>query len=617
MGCHDRNRLCRESRPPPPVHSAARTPLRLSRNSREAVGANSGFPMQGEDTIEEDTMNRRLPRVRSASGGVSRRMFLGAGAAGGAALLAGGWPALLEAAPQNAARAHGASWVEATIPELQDMMEAGRLTSQELTQRYLARIASLNPLLHAVIETNPQAVAIAAQLDHERRVGHWRGPLHGIPVLLKDNIATIDNMQTTAGSLALVNSRVPADAPLVTQLRMAGAVILGKANLSEWANFRGSPSINGWSARGGFTRCPYLLSNDPLGSSSGSAVGAAASLCSVAVGTETDGSIMAPADHNHVFGLKPTVGLVSGHGIIPIARSQDTAGPLTRTVTDAAILLGALRTGGGNYVRALQRRALRGARIGVDRLYFDDAFWGNPAASSIMQQVLDAMVDLGATVVEVQTDPSWLLSSDEFTVLLYEFKVQIAEYLASVRHTEVRTLADLINFNSNHCRQEMKYFGQELFEAAESTSGDLTDPVYIAARAACVKNSRRNGIDAALHSTKRPLDVLVAPTWSALYSFAAVAGYPSTSLPVGFLDDGSPVGFCMVGGAWDEAKLLAFNYALEQELNAQVPPQYVGSVPPEPPNAGLCGAQAASLALGSAAGLAETRPFMTNGKRVW
>lgn len=533
-------------------------------------------------------MRRKPPSVRTASGGVSRRMFLGAGAAGGAALLAGGWPALLEAAPQKAAKAGGVSWLEATVPQLQAMMATGKLSSRELTQGYLARIASLNPLLHAVIETNPQAVAIASQLDNERRAGRVRGPLHGIPVLLKDNIATIDNMQTTAGSLALLNSRVPGDAPLAAQLRRAGAIILGKANLSEWANFRGFGSYNGWSARGGFTRCPYLLSNDPMGSSSGSAVGAAASLCAVAVGTETDGSIMAPADHNHVFGLKPTVGLVSGQGIIPIGRSQDTAGPITRTVTDAAILLGALEDGGGDYTGTLNRGALQGARFGMDIQYFTDEFWGFPPTWPRMQEIMAAMQSLGATIVPVTTDPSWLMGPDEFTVLLYEFKVQIAEYLATVGHAEAKTLADLMAFNSSHCWQEMKYFGQELFEMAEATSGDLTDPEYTGARARCIENSRTLGIDAALNSTNPPLDALIAPTWSALYSFAAVAGYPSTSLPVGFLDDGAPFGFCMVGTAWQEAKLLAFNYDLEQELNAQTPPQYLGTVPPEPPDAGFC-----------------------------
>ena len=521
---------------------------------------------------------------------LSRRKFLGSGAALGAAFLAGGQlPTLRPSGRMTVAKSWKKHLVfEASIPELQAMMARGKLTSRELAQAYLDRIRSLNPLLHAVIETNPVAASTATRLDYERRRGHVRGPLHGIPIIVKDNIAVGDMMQTTAGSLALVNSRVPGDAPLVRQLREAGAVILGKANLSEWANFRGYGSYNGWSARGGFTRCPYLLSNDPMGSSSGSAVAAAAGFCAAAVGTETDGSIMAPSDHNHTFGLKPTVGLVSGNGIIPIGHSQDTAGPMARTVTDAAILLGALKEGFGDYGRSLRRGTLNGARIGVDMKYFQDDFWGNPPAWPIMTQVLDAMNGLGATLVDVNTDPSFLLNSDEWNVLLYEFKVQIAEYLETLRHTNERSLADLIAFNISHCPQEMKYFGQEIFEASEATSGDLTDPVYTDARAACIENSRVKGIDAWLASVDPPLDVLVAPTWSWLYSVAAVAGYPSTSLPVGFLEDGSPVGFCMIGGAWQERKLLAYNYDLEQELDAQVPPRFLGSLPPEPPDAGIC-----------------------------
>jgi amidase len=533
---------------------------------------------------------KRRDGQRGSRKNISRREFLGSGAAFGAAFLAGGWPASPQRTTSSMGRGSGKHepLFDATIPELQKLMASSRLTSRELTQSYLARISHLNPLLHAVIETNPQAVSIAARLDNERRRGYVRGPLHGIPIIVKDNIATSDTMQTTAGSLALVNSRVPRDAALVRQLREAGAVILGKANLSEWANFRGYSSYNGWSARGGFTRCPYLLSNDPLGSSSGSAVAAAAGLCAAAVGTETDGSIMAPSDHNHMFGLKPTVGLISGEGIIPIAHSQDTAGPIARTVTDAAILLGALKTGFGSYRNVLRRGALTGARIGVDMQYFMDDYWGNPPTYPIMTQVLAAMKHLGATIVDVTTDPSFMLNSDEWNVLLYEFKVQIAEYLATLRHTTARTLTDLIAFDNNHCPQEMKYFGQEIFDAAEATNGDLSDPIYTTARAASIENSRTLFIDGTLSSADPPLDVLVAPTWSWLYSTAAIAGYPSTSLPVGFLDDGSPVGFCMVGGAWQEAKLLAYNYDLEQELNAQVPPEYLGSVPAEPPDAGIC-----------------------------
>ena len=516
-----------------------------------------------------------------------RRAFLAASAAGGTALLAGGWPSLGWAVPPSllsAAKGDG-PWVDATIPQLQAMMASGQLTSRELTLGYLARIDTLNPLLHAIIETNPQAVSIATQRDNERRAGRLRGPLHGIPVLLKDNIATGDTMQTTAGSLALVNSRVPGDAPLVRQLRDAGAVILGKANLSEWANFRGF-SYDGWSARGGFTRCPYVLGNDPLGSSSGPAVAVAASLCAVAVGTETDGSIMAPSHANSTFGLKPTVGRVPGAGIIPLARSQDTAGPMTRCATDAAILLGALSSPAVDFTTALRRGALRGKRLGVDWRYFEDPFWGLPDALPIMETVLQVLQDLGATLIDITTDPEWLLTSNELDVLLFEFKAQVGEYLATLGHCEARTLSDLITFNSTHCWQEMKYFGQELFEWADATSGDLTDPTYVAARQFCIQKSRVEGIDAALAGYS--LDALIAPTWSWLYSFAAVAGYPSVSLPAGYMDDGSPVGFCFVGGAWQEAKLLGFAYDLEQELDARVPPTWLGSVPSEPPEAGIC-----------------------------
>ncbi|HUL79931.1 MAG TPA: amidase family protein [Vicinamibacteria bacterium] len=546
--------------------------------------------------------------------GISRRAFLGAGAAGGVALLAGDWSYPLSASPPQKPLFKGsdAPWIDATIPKLHALMASGRLTSRELTIGYLERIERLNPLLHAVIETNPAAVAIAVRRDLERRVGRCRGPLHGIPVLVKDNIATDDAMHTTAGSLALLHSRVPSDARLVKQLRDAGAVILGKTNLSEWANFRGFGSYNGWSARGGFTRCPYVLGNDPIGSSSGSAVSAATNLCSVAVGTETDGSIMAPSHANSTFGLKPTVGRVPGAGIIPIGHSQDTAGPMTRTATDAAILLGVLSSPAVDYTTALHRGALKGARLGVDRKYFDDDFWGFPISSAVMANVLTALESLGAELIDVTTDPEWQLTSNEYDVLLYEFKVQIAEYLAKLRHCKSHTLADLIAFNLAHCPQEMKYFGQEIFELAEATSGDLTDPYYVAARQFCIQHSRTNGIDAALASHTPPLDALIAPTWSWLYSFAAVAGYPSISLPAGYLDDGSPVGFCFVGGAWNEKTLLGFSYDLEQELKARIAPKYLGTVPPEPPDAGFCVSSAAPMAA-SAVRAPEGRPQ----RRVW
>src|SRR6266850_3571550 len=318
-------------------------------------------------------MTRQNPNRLDLDHIVTRRRFLGTTALSSAALLSGGITSLLR---QSAFANHGGfDFVEKSIPELQAAMASGEVSSKELVKGYLRRISSLNPLLHSVIETNPNAVSIAQHLDNERRRGHVRGPLHGIPILVKDNIATDDNMETTAGSLALVHSRVPADAVVVAQLRAAGAIILGKANLSEWANFRGFAPFNGWSARGGFTRDPYRLDFDPCGSSAGSGAAPAANLCAVAVGTETDGSVVCPSGNNLVVGLKPTVGLVAQDGIIPIAHSQDTAGPMCRTVTDVAILLGVLQSPFGDvighklprdYTQFLRRGALRGARIGID-----------------------------------------------------------------------------------------------------------------------------------------------------------------------------------------------------------------------------------------------------------
>ncbi|PYK82104.1 MAG: amidase, partial [Verrucomicrobia bacterium] len=478
--------------------------------------------------------NRAMkPRDITANGdGVSRRKFLGTTLVGSAALLAGGLNSLVPRSLSAAAP----SFIEATIPELQALMSSGALTSVQLTTRYLHRIARFNPLLHAVIETNPDALAIAATLDAERQSGQLRGPLHGIPILVKDNLATADKMQTTAGSLALVGSIVPSDSVVVNRLRAAGAVILGKANLSEWANFRGNAPFNGWSARGGFTRDPYLLSFDPCGSSSGSAVAAAANLCAATVGTETDGSVVCPSGNNLNVGLKPTVGLVSQDGIIPIAHSQDTAGPMCRTVTDVAIMLGVMQSPFGpvsgqnvpsDYMQFLQLGSLKGARIGIDKRYFSHAFGGENDLVKVAKQGLDAMRSLGATLVPTDTGnpfkQNFKFYNDEFTVLLYEFKVQIAQYLAGLSNTTMHTLADLIAFDIAHCEEEMKYFGQEVFELAEQTSGDLNDPVYLSARADNLTFARTNGIDAALRKDR--LDAIVAPTYSFASSLPAVAGY--------------------------------------------------------------------------------------------
>jgi amidase len=555
---------------------------------------------------------------------LSRRRFLEASAVGGAALLLSGpaSSALAGGSPTDAItrarrRDEDEDWFEATVPKLQRLMREHELSSVGLTKAYLRRIRDLDPVLGAVIETNPDALRIATQRDRERRHGHVRGPLHGIPVLVKDNIATDDRMETTAGSFALVGSQVPRDAAIITRLRQAGAVILGKANLSEWANFRGfipAGFPNGWSGRGSFTRNPYVLDWDPCGSSSGSAVAAAANLAALTVGTETDGSIICPAGNNNVVGLKPTLGLVAQRGIIPIAHSQDTAGPITRTVTDAAILLNTLRSPFGpvkghklpkDYRRFLKRGALKGARIGVDRLEFQEDHFAVPELNLVTEQALDVMHDAGATIIDIAPadcpDPnSWFES--EFLVLLTEFKHDVAAYMKPLRHTKMRTLADLIEFNIEHCKQEMTYFGQELFDMAEATTGDLTDPAYLAARAESVKAAGPDGLDRVLK--KYDLDVLVSPAYSSGYSAAAVAGYASITVPAGVAADGRPGTVTMSGRFLDEPRLLALAYDLEKALGKRDIPKFLGSVPGPFADAGICAALGTTAAAGDRAGAA-------------
>ena len=460
---------------------------------------------------------------------VSRRRFLHQGAGVGAGWTLGTLPALA---------AVSRPWHEASIIELQAAMAVGATTSRELTQVHLTRIAQLNPLLNAVIESNPQALQLAAQLDAERAAGRVRGPLHGIPILLKDNVATADAMRTTAGSLALLQSRPLADAPVAASLRAAGAVLLGKANLSEWANFRGftpldasgSFFLNGWSARGGFTRNAYQLGWDSSGSSAGSAVGTAAGLCTAAVGTVTDAALL-------------------------LAAMGASADPLA-------------------YVRGLRRGALAGARIGIDSNLFYT--YTDPAQAAVAWLAVQRMIALGAQVVYVDVgDPLATFYDAEFTVLLHEFKIDVARYLAGVTRTDMRSLADLIDFNSKHCQQEMRYYGQELFEIAQETSGDPNDPGYLAARAQCLLQARDQGLKAAFQSFQ--LDALAIPTagWSS--SHAAVAGYPNLSLPVGFDAANRPVGLCLVGDWRAEARLLALGYDLEQELRVWRAPSFLGS----------------------------------------
>ena len=562
---------------------------------------------------------------------LTRRNFVELGAAGAALLATGGLTGgNAAAAPPSTAKHNDDPWVEAEVMELQRLMRRGKLSSVELTKGYLDRIGALNPTLHAIIETNPDALAIAKRRDRERWAGHIRGPLHGIPVVVKDNIATDDRMETTAGSLALVGSRVPEDAPLVRQLRAAGAIVLGKANLSEWANFRGFAPFSGWTARGGFTRNPYVLDLDPSGSSSGSAAAAAASLCAVAVGTETDGSILSPSGEQSLVGIKPTVGLVSGSGIIPIGHSQDTAGPMTRTVRDAALLLDAIRLPGkrimgqrvpDSYTNFLDPHALRGAKLAYDQRYVTGPYGpGDDEMLAIVDAALDRLRHHGATITNVTSvDPAEPDASgripfdDEFLVLLYEFKVHLAEYLATLRHTDMRTLADLIQFNLDHCDEEMPWYGQEIFELAEATSGDLTDPEYLAALATN-QGFGRGVIDGIL---AQGFDAIITPTFSFGTSPAAVSGYPSMAVPAGYTSAGRPVGLWLSAGFMQEPTLIRLGYAIEQKLDARVAPTLAGAVPPDPTPSGLCDPALAASSTAPAESVAQRAAARGRQPRNW
>ena len=539
--------------------------------------------------------------------GLTRRTLLGGGALAGAALALrppGVAEALAEApAPAAPAAAPGAfELAETTLAELAQGMAAGRWTARGLVERYLARIAAVNergPVLRCVLEVNPDALADADALDAERRAKGPRGPLHGIPILLKDNIATHDRMSTTAGSLALSGSIPPRDAFVAARLRAAGAVLLGKTNLSEWANFRSTHSSSGWSGRGGQCRNPYALDRSPSGSSSGSAAAAAASCAAAAVGSETDGSIVSPSSMCGLVGIKPTVGLLSRAGIIPISHTQDTAGPMARTVADAAALLGPM-TGVDprdestaasrgqaltDYSRFLDPKGLAGARIGVARARF---FGGNPAADKLVEEAIAEMKRLGATIVDpADIETAGKYDDTELLGMLYEFKADLNKYLAELGPAApVRTLRDLIAWNESHRAQEMPYFGQELFEQAEA-KGPLTDPAYQNALAKNRRLSRAEGIDATLR--KHKLDAIVAPTgtpaWlidlvngdpSSLSSStpAAAAGYPSVTVPAGQVR-GLPVAISFIGPAWSEGKLIRYAYAFEQATKHRRPPRFL------------------------------------------
>lgn len=497
---------------------------------------------------------------------------------------------------------------ETTLDDLQRAMAVGRLSARRLVEMYRERIQALDsngPRLRSVIELNPDAEAIADALDRERAAGNVRGSLHGIPVLLKDNIETADRMGTTAGSLALVGAHPAADAGVVARLRAAGAVLLGKANMSEWANFRSTHSSSGWSSRGGQARNPYALDRTPCGSSSGSASAVAANLSAVSLGTETDGSILCPGAMNGVVGIKPTVGLTSRAGVIPIAHCQDTVGPFGRTVADAAAVLWAIAgpdprdavtaSSDGrlpvDYQHLLNPQALRGARIGIPREVY---FGYSEKSDAVAQKAIEALRALDAVIIDpanIPTAKQMSSSEAEMTVLLYEFKADLNAYLGGLGpEAPVHSLEEVIAFNRAHADAVMPYFGQELLEMAQA-KGPLTEQEYITAREECVRLSRQEGIDAVLD--QHQLDALVMPTASPPWKIdlvdgdhgmggasqpAALAGYPAITVPAGETF-GLPVGVTFMGRAWTEPKLISFAYAFEQATRARRQPEYRRQTP--------------------------------------
>ena len=539
---------------------------------------------------------------------ITRREFLELGAAAGLACAASagcrtGAPAAMTRGLTGPAIPPFALQ-EATIADLQAGMQSGKYTARGLCEYYLTRVDELDgrgPALHSVIETNPEALTTAEQLDTERKTKGPRGPLHGIPVLVKDNIATADRMATTAGSLALVGAKPPADAAVAARLRAAGAVILGKANLSEWANFRSSNSSSGWSARGGQCKNPYALDRSPCGSSSGTAAAIAANFAAVGVGTETDGSIVCPAAACSLVGIKPTLGLVSRTGIVPIAHSQDTAGPMARTVRDAAVLLGALAgadardaatsaapTAVPDYTRSLDPKGLDGARIGVARTKL---FGYHAATDAVINQAIDVLRRAGAVIVDPADIPHLgEYDAAELTVLLYEFKADLNRYLAEFAPgAPVKTLQDVIVFNERNREREMPYFGQDLFVKAQD-KGPPSDQAYRDALDKCRKLGREEGLRATLDQQK--LDAIVAPTGNPAWPIdlvngdhflggsstpAAVAGFPHVTVPAGYVF-GLPVGLSFIGAPWSEATLVRLAYAYEQATTLRQPPKFPPTV---------------------------------------
>jgi len=491
---------------------------------------------------------------------------------------------------------------EVSITDLQRHMQSGRYSAHSLVEKYVSRIHEIDkagPALNSIIELNPDAESIAANLDRERKDKGARGPLHGIPILIKDNIDTADRMMTTAGSLALVGSKPSQDAFVVKRLREAGAVILGKTNLSEWANFRSNHSSSGWSGRGGQTRNPYAVDRNPCGSSSGSGVAVSANLCSAAIGTETDGSVVCPSSANSLVGIKPTVGLISRAGIIPISHSQDTAGPMARTVSDAVILLGILTSQDprdpataesrgkslSDYTKFLDKDGLKGMRLGVARKYFGF----NDQVDKLMSERLEDLKRLGAILIDPADIPtSGKFDASELEVLLYEFKADLNKYLAGLGTSPVRSLKEVIDFNEKNRDKEMPYFGQDLFIKAQA-KGPLTSQQYIQALRKNHLLTRTQGIDFVMKQHR--LDALIAPTGGPAWptdlvngdhftggysSASAVAGYPHITIPAGYVF-GMPVGMSFFAGAYSEPKLIKMAYAFEQGTKARQPPKFLAS----------------------------------------
>ncbi|UCF37276.1 MAG: amidase [Acidobacteriota bacterium] len=535
---------------------------------------------------------------------IGRRTFLKS-SAGGALVAASVGPACTPEEPSSsevkAPEAGDFVLDEKSIADLQEAMSQGDLSAQEITQLYLQRIDEIDrkgPELRALIEVNPEAVEIAAALDRERREKGPRGPLHGIPIILKDNIDTHDQMTTTAGSLALEGSIPPQDSFVAQRLREAGAVLLGKANLSEWANFRSDYSSSGWSARGGQCRNPYALDRNPCGSSSGSAVAASANLAAATIGTETNGSIVCPSNANGVVGLKPTVGLVSRSGIIPISATQDTAGPITRTVSDAAMVLGALtgidardgatKASEGNglkdYREFLDPDGLKGARIGIARQYFGF----NPRVDDLGEEAIRLIEKAGATIVDsVEIQTRRQMGGPSYTVMLYEFKAGLNAYLASLGpNAGMRTLEDIIAFNEANRDLEMPFFEQNVFLESQE-KGELSEKEYVDALSAVRTLSREKGLDLALG--ENDLDAIIAPSGGPAWmtdhvngdhfsggssSPAAISGYPNISVPMGLIH-GLPVGLSFFGSAWSESTLIRFAFAFEQVSRARSKPMFL------------------------------------------